>query len=426
MTEPATAAQRTGVVRSLGVVTAGSLVANALAYLVQWPASRELGPEGYGEFSVLLAALLVIAVPALALQNVVARETVLGASRAALWRLITTVALIVTALSIVAAPFLAALAGTSVTSTFAATAAAGPLVVVSGAQGLLQGAGRFGLLGVVLAAVGVLRSAPVIVTVLTGGGAGAALAAGTAGTVVAAVGVGLLATPTRLEPRTLLEPFDFVPSQVERNPARGGVGVQTVLFASGVQLVIIVAVSLDLLLSRTVLDASAAGTYALGAVATKAAFWLPQAVGVVVYPRLADPITSRRALGAAARVLAVIGAVVTAAAAVAGPLVPAIVSEDYRPVAGLIWLFALTGALLSLLQLLLLAAVARDRARGAIPALGVLLIETALILTVAHSVLSLVLIAAGCAAAAVVLTALWGRSAAAGPSVEPGAAPTAG
>ena len=57
-------------VAGMGMVTAGSMFANVAAYLLQVLASRMLGVEGYGEFASLLAAQLVLAVPALALQSV--------------------------------------------------------------------------------------------------------------------------------------------------------------------------------------------------------------------------------------------------------------------------------------------------------------------------------------------------------------------
>ncbi|WP_454164426.1 polysaccharide biosynthesis protein [Gordonia iterans] len=387
-------------------MTAGSLVANLLAYVVQVPASRILGPAGYGEFAVLLAAMLVMAVPALALQSVVARELVRGSDRRRLWRLIAVVTVIVAVASVGAAFAMMAIADTGAGPAFAAMAGAAPLAVIAGGQGFIQGDGRFGLLGGVLAGVGVLRSVPVIVAVLLGGGPAAALAAGTVGTAAAALAVGVVASGGWSRVGRSGVP-DQARGAAPDSAGRGRVSATSVLWASGVQLVIIVAVSIDLLLSRTVLSAADAGVYALGAVATKAAFWLPQAVGVVVYPRLADPLRSTAALRSASRVLAGIGAAVTAAAAAAGPLVPVVVSADYRPIAGLLWLFALTGAMLAVLQLLLLAAIARDRSRGGLPASVVLLIEVVLILTLADSVLSLAVIAAVCAAVSVVVTYRW-------------------
>src|SRR5699024_3821835 len=69
---PGTATRR--VLTGAGAVTAGSLIANVAAYLLHLPASRWLGPEGYGAFAALLSAQLLVAVPSLALQAVVARE----------------------------------------------------------------------------------------------------------------------------------------------------------------------------------------------------------------------------------------------------------------------------------------------------------------------------------------------------------------
>ncbi|GAC61647.1 hypothetical protein GSI01S_19_01110, partial [Gordonia sihwensis NBRC 108236] len=199
------------------------------------------------------------------------------------------------------------------------------------------------------------------------------------------------------------------PAERSRGAAAPGsrLTLSAVVAASGVQFVMIVAVSVDLLLSRSVLTAGDAGVYALGAVATKAAFWLPQAIGVVVYPRLADPVRSAAALRGAVGVLALTGLVTTLIAAVGGGLVPVVISDDYRPVAGLMWLFALTGALLAVLQLMLLTAIARDRARGAIPALVVLVVEVSVILTAVDSVAGLVAVAAGAAACAVAATGAW-------------------
>ncbi|WP_233500119.1 polysaccharide biosynthesis protein [Gordonia sp. YC-JH1] len=389
--------RRGSTVRSVGWVTAGSLLANLLAYVVQVPASRVLGPDAFGEFSVLNAAMLIASVPALALQAVVAREVVRGTPSRRLWALIGVVFGVVALVSVFAVAAMMRIAHTDLGPTAAALAGAAPLAVVSGGQGLLQGAGRFRLLGAVLAGVGLLRSVPVVGAVYAGADAAGALAAGTLGTAVAAALAAAVAAAA------------IGPAERSRGAAAPGsrLTLSAVVAASGVQFVMIVAVSVDLLLSRSVLTAGDAGVYALGAVATKAAFWLPQAIGVVVYPRLADPVRSAAALRGAVGVLALTGLVTTLIAAVGGGLVPVVISDDYRPVAGLMWLFALTGALLAVLQLMLLTAIARDRARGAIPALVVLVVEVSVILTAVDSVAGLVAVAAGAAACAVAATGAW-------------------
>lgn len=396
---PASAGRMGGLVRSLGWVTVGTLLANLLAYAVQVPASRVLGPDGFGEFSVLNAAMLIASVPALALQSVVAREVVRGTDRRRLWRLIGMVFLAVAGLSVLGVAAMREIAHTGTASTVAALASAAPLAVIAGGQGFLQGFGRFGLLGGVLAGVGVLRSMPVVAAVYAGADATGALVAGTAGTMVAAVVVAaVVGGVTAAEQR----------SGAGFGHGRPAVSLLDVLAASGVQFVMIVAVSVDLLLSRSVLSHEEAGVYALGAVATKAAFWLPQAVGVVVYPRLADPTASSNALRKAIGVLAAIGAATTLVAGIAGPLVPIVISNDYRPVAGLMWLFALAGALLAVLQVMLLAAIAQNRARGALPALVILIGEVIIIVTVVNTVVELAAVAAVSAACAVVATGLFG------------------
>lgn len=138
-------------------------------------------------------------------------------------------------------------------------------------------------------------------------------------------------------------------------------GVAAVLSAGQVQLVMMALTSVDLLLARALLSPEDAGRYALGAVAAKAAFWLPQAVGTVLYPRMADPTGHRGAVRSAVGVLLGIGGAVVLAAALAAPLVPAVVGEGYQPVTGVLWAFAGLGVTLSVLQVFLLATIASNR-----------------------------------------------------------------
>ncbi|WP_342213591.1 hypothetical protein [Nocardia wallacei] len=83
------------------------MTANVAGYLLQLLAGRWLGVGGYSEFASLLAVQLLCAVPALALQNVVARELVRGASVAAVRALGWRCAAIVAALAAVLIPVVA-------------------------------------------------------------------------------------------------------------------------------------------------------------------------------------------------------------------------------------------------------------------------------------------------------------------------------
>ena len=58
--------------------------------------------------------------------------------------------------------------------------------------------------------------------------------------------------------------------------------------------------NVDVLLARHYLDQAAAGRYALGAVVAKIAFWAPQFVVTVIFPRLVGAADPRRLLAGSA------------------------------------------------------------------------------------------------------------------------------
>ncbi|WP_407107518.1 polysaccharide biosynthesis protein [Rhodococcus aetherivorans] len=405
MPRPETPRSATGTtVAGMTMVTAGAMTANLASYLLHLPAAQWLGPAGYGEFAGLLAAQLVLAVPALALQTVVARETVLGAGTASLRRLGYRCAGLAGFVALAVVPLVAWALDTSVAGALGSLVTAPLLVLLAAEQGLLQGRGRFGALSVVLAASGVAKVVPAVAVLAAGGGPGAALFAGAVGTGFVAAGAAALVSSSPAGPEPGAAP---------------AVGVPAVLRASQVQLALIALTSLDLLLARAVLDPEDAGLYALGAVATKVAFWLPQAVGVVLYPRMANPAQSAAAVRSALAVLVGIGAVLVAGAAVCAPLVPLLVGDAYAPVQSLLWLFALQGACLAVLQGALLSAIAGERTHLAAVAWAGLAVEATLMLTVASTTRQFVLVAVAVAAVtATVVSVLAVRAAhPAGPNV---------
>ncbi|WQD13361.1 MAG: hypothetical protein U1U88_001590 [Lawsonella clevelandensis] len=69
-------------------MTAGSMLANILGYLLHIAATNLLGPAGYGQFAALMAVQVVASVPALAVQTVVARERATGTAVAGARRLV--------------------------------------------------------------------------------------------------------------------------------------------------------------------------------------------------------------------------------------------------------------------------------------------------------------------------------------------------
>ena len=444
------AVRRLPVVADLTLVTAGAMTANVAGYLLQMLASRWLGVTGYSEFASLLAVQLLCAVPALALQNVVARELVRGAGVAALRGLQWRCAVIVAAVAIALVPLVTAVLNVGVIACAAALGAAPALVLLSGEQGILQGGRRFRALAVVLGAAGIARVAPALIVLALGGGTAPALWAAALGIVAAAA----FARYTAGSPQSRIRPADdagIEPSPDDGSaeapvggegarPGRAGisqgrtaqgrtaqgrtarmraqgrtgdaddrsarsVGVLPVLRAAQVQAALMALSSADLIIARVVLDEADASRYALGAIAAKIAFWLPQAVGVVLYPRMAQPTHSARAIRDALAVLSGIGIIAVVGAAVAAPLAPLFAGQDYAPIQGMLWLFALQGAILAVLQGALLSAIAVDRtALATVTWLG-LAVEVVLMTCFARSVPALITTAAGVAAATTILIA---------------------
>ena len=377
-------------VAGMTMVTVGSMTANIAAYLLALPAVRWLGPAGYGEFAALLAAQLVLAVPALALQTVVAREVVHGKPVPVLRVLGYRCAAIVGVLALVLVPIMSWALDTSLAATASALVAAPLLVLLGTEQGLLQGAGRFAELSVVLAGAGIVKVAPSVAVLAVGGGPGPTLLAGAAGTGVMAFVAHLIASRRA--------------SAIGARADATAIGVATVLRASQVQLALIALTSVDLVVARMVLDSHDAGLYAAGAVATKAAFWLPQAIGVVLYPKMANPEHSAAAVRSALGVLVALGVVLVVGAALAAPLAPVLFGEVYTPVQGILWMFAWNGAALAVLQGALLSAIAGERTQLAIVAWVGLAVEVVLFFTVADTVRAFVT-AAMCVATVTAATA---------------------
>ncbi len=390
------AVRRLPVVADLTWVTAGAMTANVAGYLLQLLAGRWLGVTGYSEFASLLAVQLLCAVPALALQNVVARELVRGAGTAALRGLQWRCAVIVAAVAAVLVPLVALTLNVGVAATAAALGAAPALVLLSGEQGVLQGGRRFRALGVVLGSAGIARVTPALVVLALGGGATLALWAAACGIAAAALLARLVAGAQSARARAVVDPGEIAAAP----------GVLPVLRAAQVQAALMALSSADLIVVRIVLDDVDASRYALGTIATKIAFWLPQAVGVVLYPRMAQPTQSASAIRAALAVLSGIGLIAVLGAALAAPVAPLLAGEDYAPIQGLLWVFALHGALLAVLQGAVLSAIAVDRTSLALVTWLGLAVEVTLMLSLARSIPALIITAVSVAATTTVLVAV--------------------
>ena len=257
------------------LVSAALMGTSALAYVFTVLAARALAPHAYGELAALLGVALVGAVPATGLQTAAALH--LGGHRGdpapVVRRLHATALAGAAAVAVVGAFAIAPVVGLlHLPDPFALGWVLVLLVahtVVGGYEGVLQGTGRYARMAVVTTSFGVAKLVGGTVGLLVGGTPTAALAGMALGSSLGVLAGWLGA---------------------DRPGVARGIGApgRSALRASGALLGFVLLLNLDVLLARHHLPGAQAGEYAVAAVFAKVAFWLPQGVGVVLLPRLAD------------------------------------------------------------------------------------------------------------------------------------------
>jgi O-antigen/teichoic acid export membrane protein len=385
-----------------GLVAAPAMaLANGLNYAFNLVMLRLLEPGAYGALGALLALILIGTVPGLAVQAVVARHTALRAGdRAAvaeLWsRTLVAAAWLSAALGLLvaaAAPLLAAFLHLgSLGPALWLAANVLPLPLVSALQGMLQGVQRFGALAATLLLNAAVRLAVGVALVLAGHGVDGALAASVAGSGLA-----------MLLPLALLRPVLLQAPAARRRGWRAGTGGALGAETGAAALAflgLLLLTNVDLLLARHYLAPRASGLYAAGSVVAKIAYWAPQFVATIVFPRLATGGAARRRLLArAAAVVAGLGAVLLLVVAAAPGLAVALPFGDgYRDVGPDLPLFAALGTALALAQLLLFSGIAAGDRRVHRLLGATVAVEVALIALGAHGSVSAI---AGAALASV-------------------------
>ncbi|WP_291413564.1 polysaccharide biosynthesis protein [Actinophytocola sp.] len=444
---------RGGVVQRVRVaavlVSVGVAGSQAASYLLNVVAARLLVPASFGELGSLLAVLVVGAVPAMGLQTVAAlrvarlrqRGPLSTRDAGQLFSLGLATSAVVTTVVLGAAPLLVILLHlASVWPVVFVAASLMSITLIGLCYGVLQGTQRFTALAVLLAVEAVGRIGGTVVgLVLTRGATGALAATAIGAAVVATIGwvvcrrprpagavtadvggsIGGSRFPLAKRRSSRIPGCTWVDRQRRRREAgpsrdpanvgghrtthhKGHVG--EVLHAVQAMLALVLLVNLDLVLARHHLDPHQAGEYAVGAVVTKIAYWLPQAVAILVLPRLASAQGRRTAIPWALGICAALDTVVVLAAATMGPTVVGIIGgADYRDAAIPIWPFAVVGSMLSLVQILLFSRIASADRRSTVLLWLAVAVEIGLVTTWLHDGLTQVVTAAVIATALLVL-----------------------
>jgi O-antigen/teichoic acid export membrane protein len=176
-------------------------------------------------------------------------------------------------------------------------------------------------------------------------------------------------------------------------------GVSELYKAAQALIALYVLVNIDVLLARIVLSPAQSGVYTVGMLVAKIAFFMPQAITVVLFPKMGKNDSS-------ALRLAVLGTTLIGSAYVgfcyfaSEFVVNAIGGSGYSELYSEVWMFALEGSLFAILQVLLYGRIAREDTKvsillwagSLIAAVSVWLIAIDTVITVVSSLISVTFI----------------------------------
>ncbi|WP_374455203.1 lipopolysaccharide biosynthesis protein [Nocardioides sp.] len=335
-------------------VAVATSVMNVATYGFTMLAARIIGPSQYGAFVACLGLLIVIQVVAYGLQATAARRIAVdqhhvASIEKAILGLSVRVSLGVGLLLLILVPAINALLrlDSLLTATVVAVAAV-PLTMAGGQAGILQGERRWGALAAFYLAGGIPRLVVGTALVLWRPDATSALLG---------VGIGFLfpllvgwwALRHRRTPEIAAPEHSARAMLVE---SAHNAQVLLAYFALS---------SVDIVLARQVLDEHDAGLYAAGLIMAKVMLFLPQFVVVIAFPDMATPESRQRALVRSLSVVAALGVVVVVAAEVlSGVAMVFVGGSDFGEVERLLWVFAVLGTVLAMLQLQVYAVLARQ------------------------------------------------------------------
>ncbi len=339
-------------------VAIATTVMNVATYGFTMLAARIIGPSEYGAYIACLSLLIVVQVAALGLQATAARRIAVdrdnvAAIERAILSLTTKVSLGVGLAMVLLIPAIKSLLNLDSLLTAAVVAlAAVPLTLAGGQAGVLQGERRWGALAIFYLAGGLPRLAIGIALILW---------RPDATTAILSVGIGYVFP-------VLVGWWVLRDRRVPHEPAIEH-SARSMLIESGHNAQVLFAYfalsSVDIVLARQVLSEHDAGLYAAGLIMAKVMLFLPQFVVVIAFPDMATPEKRHRALVRSLQIMLVLGVLAAVAAkALSGTAMFFVGGADFAEVESLLWVFAILGAVLAMLQLQVYAVLARQGRRA--------------------------------------------------------------
>lgn len=358
---------RATLAKGLVFVGAATMIGNGAAFLLTMIAARILTPDEFGALGALLGMLVIISTVSIATQALTARRVAVsaGADRTAVEgeavRLSVLVGIVIALCGVLLAWPLGALFTIPPVAVATGIASLGFVVVGSAAMGIAQGREEHLRLSWAFLANQLGRAAGGIVGVLvlqSVTGVGVGVFVGCAAGAFAAYRIACPGAWGRGVSRGVATEFGHI------------VHALAVLFTL---------TNVDVLLARLFLDGYASGEYSVGVQLAKIAFFLPNAIIIVLFPKMTSG-DNRRAVYVATGLTAIVGAAITVFSLLFGDLVVRVLGGTQYPELGSeIWLFALEGSAFALVQVLLYARLATQDRKAVIAVWVALVVQVTII-----------------------------------------------
>jgi O-antigen/teichoic acid export membrane protein len=353
---------RSVMAKGLIFVGAATLVGNGSAYLLSMISARILNQADFGALGALLGLLVIIATLGISTQALTARRvsTATGAARTDVEgqaiRLSIFVGFAIIAGAIIAAWPISVIFSIPIIAVLTGVSSLAFVVVGSAAMGIAQGREEHLKLSFAFIANGMGRA--------LGGIIGVVVLQSVVG-----VGIGVLigcAVGAVISYR-LICPGTF------SHKLRDGISVEFGHVAHAL-IVLFTLTNIDVLLARIFLTEDLSGEYSVGVLLAKIAFFLPNAIIIVLFPKMSGGDTTR-AVYIATGLTAIMGLFITLISLFAGDLVIRILGgAQYTELGSEAWMFALEGSAFALVQVLLYARLAAQDRRAVLAVWGALVV----------------------------------------------------
>lgn len=341
--------ERRVLAKGLVLVGVATLVGNGAAYLLSMIAARILAPAQFGALGALLGLLVIISTVGIATQAFTARRVAVAGEdhdriEGESIRLSVIVGVTIMVAGVIAAWPLSRLFEIPVIALATGIASIGFVVMGSAAMGIAQGREDHGRLAWAFIANGAGRAA--------GGVLGVVLLGSVEG-----VGIGIL---VGCAAGAAISYWIICKGAWSGSLSTGVRGDFVHVFHALV--VLFTLTNVDVLLARVFLTADESGEYSVGVLLAKIAFFLPNAIVIVLFPKMTSA-NSRRAVYVATALTAIVGLLITSFSFLFGDFVIRVLGGvQYPDLGSEAWLFALEGSAFALVQVLLYARLAtQDR-----------------------------------------------------------------